>query len=135
MSYSNQLLNANLSEKAYTNWTQSDIENSTVAYTDANGHNWTVYEVSETTGYDNGFYGVAFKNSITDEVVVSYRGTDGPQDITSDLQIAFGVNVPNQYHNAKQFYDDVKRKTVDDNYQSPGVTGHSLVSCLVSPLY
>jgi len=121
-----QQLNANLSEKAYTNWTQSDVDNETVAFTDSNGQSWTVYAVSEAISYNSGFYGVAFKNEDTKEVVVAYRGTDGFGDITPDLQIAFGTNVPNQYYQAKQFYDDVARKTVDDNYQPPTITGHSL---------
>ena len=40
-------LNANLSEKAYTDYTQADVENHTVTFTDTNGSNWDV-PVNET---------------------------------------------------------------------------------------
>jgi len=42
-------LNAQLSEKAYTNWTQQNVEEGIVAYTDNNGHDWEVYAVSGET--------------------------------------------------------------------------------------
>ena len=104
MSSFNQLVNAQLSEQAYQDFDQTDVDNATTVFTDSNGSDWTVYAVSETTGYDTGFSGVAFRNTVTDEVVVAYRGTDGPRDVTPDLQAGLGQNVPNQYHQAQQVW-------------------------------
>jgi hypothetical protein len=55
-------LNARLSDQAYTNWTQQDVDNGTVAYTDDNGQDWVVYAVSGDTDSDTGFYGVAYRS-------------------------------------------------------------------------
>jgi hypothetical protein len=119
-------INANLSQRAYTNWSQTDVETQTIAFTDSNNDNWEVYAISGNTGYNDGYYGVAFRNTQTDEVVVSFRGTDGPRDVTPDLQIAFGQNLPNQYSNAQSFYDEVLQQAEEDNYGVPSITGHSL---------
>ncbi|MCK5916321.1 MAG: DUF2974 domain-containing protein, partial [Deltaproteobacteria bacterium] len=130
MSSFEQLVNAQLSEKAYSDFDQSDVDNATTAYTDSNGSDWTVYAVSETGSYDSGFSGVAFRNVDTKEVVVAYRGTDGPRDVTPDLQAGLGQNVPNQYHQAKDFYDAVLDKTGTPSATSITLTGHSLGGAL-----
>lgn len=83
----NQLTKAQLSEQAYRDFDQADVDKATVAFTDSNGSDWTVYAVSETTGYDTGFSGVAFRNTTTDEVVAAYRGTDGPRDVTPTFRL------------------------------------------------
>jgi len=90
--------NAQLSKWAYKNWTQEDADGSyAVAYKDANGDNWEVYAVSGDEGKDTGYYSVAYTNERTKEVVVAYRGTDDIKDTASDIQIALGQNLPNQY--------------------------------------
>ncbi|SEA83619.1 Protein of unknown function [Desulfuromusa kysingii] len=130
MSSFDQLVNAQLSEKAYSDFDPTDVDNATTAFTDSNGSDWTVYTVSETSGYNTGFSGVAFRNEDTKEVVVAYRGTDGPRDVTPDLQAGLGQNVPNQYQQAKDFYDAVLDKTNTDSSNSPTLTGHSLGGAL-----
>lgn len=41
----NVVINSNLSAKAYTDWTESDKQNATVAFTDKNGNNWSIYDI------------------------------------------------------------------------------------------
>lgn len=116
-------LNADLSNKAYTTFTQEDIGST---FTGTDGKTWEVYAVSGNTQAANGFYGVAFRNTETKDVVTAFRGTDQlGVDGWTDLQIGM-ANVPNQYANAQEFYNSVKGKASKLGDNALTVTGHSL---------
>ncbi|MBN1468768.1 MAG: hypothetical protein JW924_08590, partial [Fusobacteriaceae bacterium] len=93
---------------------------------------WKVLAVGDKNS-TSGFFGVAFQNITTGEVVFSFRGTEGgnpvqiPKDMAlADLQIVMGV-VPQQFKDAVEFYDKIFQ---DSSYKfdRSNVTsaGHSL---------
>ncbi|MBI3777224.1 MAG: DUF2974 domain-containing protein, partial [Gammaproteobacteria bacterium] len=94
-------------------------------YNDAGApEGWTRLEMPGglTANSENGFYAAAYKNDESGEIVVAYRGTDELQDAIPDVQFGSGVK-PNQYDNARAFYDAVKQQS---GGASISLTGHSL---------
>lgn len=95
-------------------------------------NSWKVLAVGDNNTA-SGFFGVAFKNVNTGEVVFSFRGTEGstpkevPKDMMlADLQIVMGV-IPQQFDEALAFYNEI----IDDNSYKidktkVSVAGHSL---------
>lgn len=74
-----------------------------------------------------GFAAVAYKNSITNEIVIAFRGTDSPLDVLiSDAQIAFNLT-PQQASAANAFYN---RIATDNPSSTISATGHSLGGAL-----
>ncbi|MBR1943522.1 DUF2974 domain-containing protein [bacterium] len=74
----------------------------------------------------NGFASTAFKDS-DGNIVIAYRGSDDVSDIKSDLEMINKTQLPEQFYDAQQFYEDIKAK-------NPGakivLTGHSLGGAL-----
>ena len=97
-----------------------------------NATNWQVLNVNgnEENGVGTawgGFAAVAYKNNLTNEIVIAYRGTDSPLDILiSDGQIAFNLK-PQQASAAVNFYEKVLAENEDC---SISITGHSLGGAL-----
>ncbi len=94
-----------------------------------------IWEVLKVNGNDEngvgtawgGFAAVAYKNNLTNEIVIAYRGTDSPLDILiSDGQIAFNLT-PQQASAAVNFYEKVLAENADC---SISITGHSLGGAL-----
>ena len=55
----------------------------------------------------NGFYAATFENTKTHEVVIAYRGTNGPFDVVADIQLVAGQQIPQQFFDARKYYDTV----------------------------
>lgn len=79
---------------------------------------WKVYAVEDQNQVagGTGFFGVAFQNTKTQEVVFAFRGTEGdnPLEIPKDMaitdgQIVLGI-VPQQFKQALTFYDSTIKK-------------------------
>lgn len=85
---------------------------------------WTRLSVSEDP--KNGFYAAAYKKDGSNEIVVVYRGTNesifAGTDWNSNAQIGAGLR-PDQYNNARAFYDAVKQQS---GGATISLTGHSL---------
>ena len=81
-------------------------------------NDWKVYAVEDQNQVagGTGFFGVAFQNTKTEEVVFAFRGTEGdnpleiPKDmVITDGQIVLGI-VPKQFKQALTFYDSTIKK-------------------------
>ena len=79
---------------------------------------WKVFAVDDQNQVADGtgFFGVAFQNTETEEVVFAFRGTEGgnpleiPKDmVITDGQIVLGI-VPKQFKQALTFYDSTMKK-------------------------
>lgn len=104
---------------------------------------WDFYSFSSGNGKNDaeGYFGVAFINRSTQQVVIAHRGTDVRRklesiipslgDLKSDIQIFFG-KVPSQANSAKSFVQGVRSKLNADGYGSYTIshTGHSLGAVL-----
>jgi tetratricopeptide (TPR) repeat protein len=78
----------------------------------------------------NDYFGIAYRNKNTNELVIAHRGTKTLKDLKSDMHIALG-KVPEHYEPAKLFLTRVKEK-----YGNPYIshTGHSLGAVLAELL-
>ncbi len=74
----------------------------------------------------SGFFGVAYKNG--NDIVISYRGTQGAADMLTDLGLFTG-NPVRQMKDAYDFYDSVRNDNPGANIS---FTGHSLGGALAS---
>mgnify|MGYP001572517480 CR=1 FL=1 len=91
---------------------------------------WVLFRLSDSD--PTGFQGAAYRNTLTNEIVVTARGTEPTQvgDLRADLQIGLG-DIPAQYASAQTFYSQVLQQANADpnigagNY-TIGLTGHSL---------
>src|SRR3989304_7078393 len=54
----------------------------------------------------DGFFAATFQNTATGEIVIAFRGTDGPFDIMPDVETALGTLSP-QLSQAAAYYLDV----------------------------
>jgi len=83
--------------------------------------------------FTDGFYAVAWQNTITGQVVVAYRGTDGLSDVFGlDAAILAG-NWHGQFTQAANFMSEVAKFLKVSNDQLAGkvlVTGHSAGAAL-----
>lgn len=102
---------------------------------DQNVEQWEVItdvEGIDTNGVSSewaGFQAVAYKNEITKEIVIAYRGTDSLLDgIISDVQIAFNLT-PQQTSPAIEFYNKIATSVSGEGY-TISATGHSLGGAL-----
>ncbi len=93
---------------------------------------WEIF-VPPSQNDPTGFQGVAYRNLLTNEIVVAFRGTEIGEsgDRIADLQIGL-ARIPDQYASARTFfYDNVLAQADADpsmeggNY-SVSLTGHSL---------
>ena len=75
-----------------------------------------------------GFFAATFQNTATGEIVIAYRGTDGPFDAVTDAQLAVGTP-SSQFGQAAQYYNDVSALY---SGSAISVTGHSLGGALAS---
>jgi hypothetical protein len=90
---------------------------------------WTVLQEAPQELQQSGFYGAAYQNVDTGEIVIAYRGTEPTQDAFHDIlgaDVDIGTGDEHQ-----QFVDALEfAKNVQDTYQGLGVdisvTGHSL---------
>ncbi len=115
---------------------------------------WEKLDVGQT---DTGYYGVAYVNHQTKEIIIAHRGTDPdvgdgidvlagstPQfvkrflginsdgsDLDDDLQISIG-NAPDQYGESRKFVQDIQTQANAQGYGDYHVThtGHSLGAVL-----
>ncbi len=76
----------------------------------------------------DGFYAATFQNTATGEVVIAYRGTNGPFDAVADVQLVAG-QPPKQFFDAKVYFDTVAKQYGPGNVS---VTGHSLGGAMAS---
>ncbi len=103
------------------------------------GSNWEPFldsgplNIGTTTGY----YGFAYRNTLTNEIVIAHRGTqltDG-QDLKNDWQVLLG-NVPGQVNDAKIFYNAVLAERDRRGLTNAIIshTGHSLGGAIAREL-
>ena len=95
------------------------------------------------TASDNttGYFGAAYFNSQTKEVILVNRGTEltDVRDLRSDAQMLLD-QVPNQFHSADSFYRDIRDRILDPDLDNPllgatlSITGHSLGGSLTQLL-
>lgn len=74
---------------------------------------WSIVDTSaQSMGTSpTGFAAVTFKNQITDEIVISYRGTDEVGDATNNfVQLALQNDVPGQLIEAQAYLELTQRK-------------------------
>ncbi|MDO8607631.1 MAG: cadherin-like domain-containing protein [Phaeospirillum sp.] len=85
---------------------------------------WRIF--AESPPNDEGLYAIAYKNDVTNEIIVSYRGTTLTDlgDLAADGAILLG-NKPEQFDLGKAFFDEVRSdpENVGSSFQ---ITGHSL---------
>lgn len=105
-------------------------------------YNYTIYHWSKLQSWKNkkdGFFGSAFINTNTNEVVISYRGTESNtgEDDAADSDLARGYLGP-QFNDAVSFYNEIKKQCNKKGYKLNCLTGHSLGGALanyVSTIY
>ncbi len=104
------------------------------AYQD-NGHpvGWTRLDIPlASDAINSGYYGAAFQDNLTGEIVIAHRGTE-PNKMT-DLKADFQMGVsqlPDQYQFARNFYDQVANANKGALIST---TGHSLGGSLAQLL-
>lgn len=90
---------------------------------------------------ENGFYAATFEKSTVDpvtgeisvEIVIAFRGTDGPFDAVADYQLTVDGQAPQQLVDAAQYYSDMNVLYEAQYPNSPiTVTGHSLGGAMAS---
>lgn len=101
---------------------------------------WVVYATPGTLGMtiQSGYYGVAYRNVNTNEIVLAHRGTQlltDTGDLKSDWQILAG-QTPSQFPDAEAFYAAVLNKAVSEGLQVSSIsqTGHSLGGAIAREL-
>jgi dienelactone hydrolase len=90
---------------------------------------WTVLQEAPQELQQSGFYGAAYQNVDTGEIVIAYRGTEPNiqairDDLSADIDIGAGEEHP-QFVDALAFAQQVNREFGGQN-QAISVTGHSL---------
>ena len=89
---------------------------------------WEIYSSAPDSSIMNAYYGRAYLNRNTGEVIIAHRGTNNiAHDGYADIQLSVD-NLPTQFEKAKEFINDVKIKMLSDGLNSYNVsyTGHSL---------
>ncbi len=94
---------------------------------------WT-FLVESGNPSDPGYYGAAYLNTQTNEIVIVNRGTNDLADLLTDMQMALDVS-PDQLAAAEDFYSVVTAIAVADvNLPKVSITGHSLGGSLTQLL-
>jgi pimeloyl-ACP methyl ester carboxylesterase len=88
---------------------------------------WVQYDDYEEPINLTTYYGIAFRNQDTGEVVIATRGTATTADLVQDLAIWL-AETPGQFRAASHFVDQVKAKLAQDGHPADAIdfTGHSL---------
>ncbi|PCI37769.1 MAG: hypothetical protein COB46_12920 [Rhodospirillaceae bacterium] len=76
---------------------------------------------------ESGLYAKAYKNDLTDEIVVSFRGTDGYTDALADIDLGLGIETQ-QLLDARVFYENLRQNNLSATITA---TGHSLGGAIV----
>jgi Ca2+-binding RTX toxin-like protein len=92
------------------------------------GGTWQYVDQSKASS--SGFFGVAYYNAQTGQIAVSYRGTDGINDMTNANTTFATGDWSQQFTEAAKFTADIKTLTTGQGTRYPGATllttGHSL---------
>jgi Ca2+-binding RTX toxin-like protein len=91
---------------------------------------WEKLETSDKSNLStNGYYGVAYQNSVTKEIVIVHRGTEPTDfwDLIADLMIG-RYKIPAQFTNALKFANRIQEQYANDpsNPVIISQSGHSL---------
>ncbi|MDD5297129.1 MAG: DUF2974 domain-containing protein [Rhodocyclaceae bacterium] len=84
---------------------------------------WRPLEKFQTVDPTTGFAAFAFQNTQTHEIIIAYRGTNGPSDLRPDAAIAGIKSWDPQFTQALEFANRVQQANRDATIT---VTGHSL---------
>lgn len=100
------------------------------------GTGWEVYLTSPPNS--SGYYGAAYLNRSTGEIVIAHRGTELTDrgDLKSDWQYLVTNSVPGQFSDAQGFYAAILDKIDTDGVQVSSIshTGHSLGGAIARAL-
>lgn len=89
--------------------------------------NWVILNTSKDFGFnENGYYAIAFKNSVTGHIIIAHRGSADLYAIVNDMQI-LGNREPDQYQEAVKFINKIEQIHPDVIISH---TGHSLGAVL-----
>jgi hypothetical protein len=96
---------------------------------------WEALPVGAVT---DGFYYLVFRNTVTNEIVISYRGTDGPEgfkgyDGLNNLGLSVGVPTSQIRPAASVYAAVLQQYGVDAAGSNISFTGHSLGGGLAQP--
>lgn len=72
-----------------------------------NSEGWNILQTSEEI--DNDYYGIAFKNDKTKQIIIAHRGSANLSIIMKDIQI-LGSHEPEQYIQAKSFTEKLEKE-------------------------
>ena len=91
--------------------------------------NWTVLDNLNTTppglSWSHGYFGVAYRNTVTGEIVIANRGTDNLKNLASDVGLIFHDPIAVQT-DAANFAQAIASQVQGTGYTSLIETGHSL---------
>ena len=94
---------------------------------------WTVFYEGRTNEANNGFDAVAYKNNISGEIVVVFRGTElSVTGSDGDLAADFDLVNNSQFSKAKDFYREVANKAKGEQKSISYIAGHSLGGTLAT---
>jgi len=84
---------------------------------------WEIVPNGQISDPVSGFAATAFRNPLTGEIVVAFRGTDGLNDMTESNLALLLQTKPGTFDKARAFFTDIRNQFTN----SPiSVTGHSL---------
>ena len=94
---------------------------------------WEILTQSdELSNFKGGYFGVAFWNRNTNQIIVAHKGTQNNSiDLFNDFQIVV-KDTPSEFYSAIYFMNKVKQKAAEQGIRNPEYynTGHSLGALL-----
>ncbi len=109
-----------------------DPPSQTIAVNGPGGTQEWVFLLEPHPSSQPGYYGAAYLNIATNEIILVNRGTNDLADVVADLQMALDIP-PDQLADAEDFYSQVQTEAVARG-ATLSITGHSLGGSLTQLL-